>query len=222
MSWTNKYLFFILSWSSKDRDQLYLENTGFRGSLLSRTMAVSSHFSGVGTVEVAVSVMHANLPDFMAESASWTTSFVVDKARACVDILKARLENTDACIFSDVTHCVSDVRGVSTGNLIVEDVWKSLAGQRLRQQPCLKHGHACSAWGADADISGSPCQPFSRAGRRRRRNDPRVLGVLVWAHKMRDGTASQNFLLSLSVCLSVCQRMARCGGVDSGPSCLSD
>ena len=32
---------------------------------------------------------------------------------------------------------------------------------------------------------------------------PRVLGVLVWAHKMRDGTASQNFLLSLSVCLSV-------------------
>ncbi|CAE7261818.1 unnamed protein product [Symbiodinium sp. CCMP2592] len=162
-------------------------------------MTVSSHFSGVGTVEVAVGVVHANLPQFVAGSASWTTAFVVDKARSCVDILKARLQNTHACIFNDVTHCISDVREVRAGNLIVEDVWKSLAGQRLCLQQCLKHGHLCNAWGANADISGSPCQPFSRAGRRLRRNDPRVLAVLVWAHKMRDGTASQSFILILSV-----------------------
>ena len=171
------------------------------GSLLSKSMSVSSHFSGLGTVEVALHVLHANLPEWMAASASWKTAFVLDKTRSCVNALKARLADTDACVFGgDIADCVNDVPPMSQGNL--QHIWTSLAGgqgQCLHHQHCCKHGHLCKAWGADADVSGSPCQPFSRAGQRRRRNDPRVVGFLVWCHKMRDGAASQNCLQHASL-----------------------
>ncbi|OLP92330.1 hypothetical protein AK812_SmicGene25877 [Symbiodinium microadriaticum] len=107
-----------------------------QGSLLSKSMSVSSHFSGLGTVEVALHVLHANLPEWMAASASWKTAFVLDKTRSCVNALKARLADTDACVFGgDIADCVNDVPPMSQGNL--QHIWTSLAGGQCPVQWAL-------------------------------------------------------------------------------------
>ena len=162
---------------------------GERGmSHVRRSFRLTSYFSGLGTVEVALDCLQVaaaclGLGGFGAESMS-----ACEPSRKCQKVLRKRLDGK--CVFSDILDIFS-MGSTLRQSVIQEDGRLNfLKAQELVTQRsvgtafCVGHGQRCRVPSPDIDISGSPCTPWSRmlGATRLRRQHPLTLLLLAWCH----------------------------------------
>ena len=120
------------------------------------------------------------------------TTFSCECSSSCHATLKARLPGK--CIFTNLLHrfggcgSPSDTIGrhVQAGRLNFAECGKALLrAQVARGSACEVHGAACPLGHIDLDVAGSPCQPWSTAGRRQGREDPRSALTIAWLAWLR-------------------------------------
>ena len=159
------------------------------GSLLSVPIHFSTHFSGIGCAEQAVSlVAEAYRSCAFAEKSETALSRSSPSLKcvscceinvACQKVLAGQAEH----VFMDIEAAFPTIQVQATDSL--EKKWKAvraaLAPQSLRR--CATH-FLCRQPLISLDVSGSPCQPWSRAGRGKGMADSRSLLLLMWAALM--------------------------------------
>ena len=149
---------------------------------------VSSHFSGVGTVEIATRVLAAAAQKVFRAPLPFSVAFGCDVSPACRSVLNRRLPGV--CIYKDIQHRLPHDfinTHVRDGVLDYEGLCAALRCVAIaRGAACGTHETTCAFGRVDVDVSGSPCTPWSRASRRRRgREDPVAALVLVWCAWLR-------------------------------------
>ena len=130
-------------------------------SLLGRRVRLSTHCSGIGAPEIAAGMLMANSAvlgfdlniQFMA---------ACDADAACRGLLLA--QSADRHVFSDIFEFFPGWdRKVRAPDATV-GLLKSCVNVR-QSRTCWQHQHACEQPAVEGDICGSPCQPWSRAGK---------------------------------------------------------
>ena len=136
-----------------------------RGCLLGEGLRFSSHFSGIGCAEEAMRLL---LENFRKSNTSTTTP-----RASCV----SSCENNRACqrqlsMFQQPDHIFLDILEAFPGLVMdhmdqtasLQQKWKQVRqALRLGNRVCLLRAN-CAQPHMDLDCSGSPCQPWSRAG----------------------------------------------------------
>ncbi len=163
-----------------------------RMSLLAAPMAISTHFSGLGTVELAVTCLAAAAPEALGFPLQLTSSFACESDPACQHILSVRLPRT-ACLFTNILHGSRAATQVFEMAAPKARVDFPAARQAIMSEavvlrrPCKRHLEGpCLQPFTDGDISGSPCTPWSAAGLRGRERDPLIALLLVWCRWLLD------------------------------------
>ena len=177
----------VFRWPTVALDSLskLLGPSNIRSSLLGQPLTTSSHFSGIGTAEVAASMLRQAAAEFV-ELQPWRVAFVCENNTSCCKALSLR--HLKCCILLDVLdNCVSDrlTHALASKSVDYRQVSKIIMDSfALGPQRCVEHEQQCSRTplkaGVHIDISGSPCQPFSRAGKRKGTSDPRICLILGW------------------------------------------
>jgi hypothetical protein len=147
----------------------------------SRRWAVSSHFSGLGTVEVALDMIRIAYPSIVRGRLDIE---VVSSCEKSPQLRRVLAERSGVCVFADI------LCRLHMEQLDLE--FKELR-QHISERPvanaakCVAHHATCRIPGANVDISGSPCRPWSRANRGSRRGRQHIdMGLfLAWARIMR-------------------------------------
>lgn len=162
---------------------------------------LSSHFSGLGTLEVALGQLAAAGQAVMRAQLGVRASHACEKSPFCRKVIGLR---TDNCLFMDILDRLDCLKpsvlcpGGQLDYARAADAVKSaavLAGGR-----CVTHGAWCAAGQVTGDVSGSPCTPWSRAAGNKRlgRRHPCVLLLLAWCAIMR--STKPPFALHENVC----------------------
>lgn len=162
---------------------------------------LSSHFSGLGTLEVALGQLAVAGRGVMRAQLGVRASYACEKSPFCRRVIGLR---TDNCIFADILDRLGGLEpsvlcpGGRLDYALAADAVKSagiLAGGW-----CVTHGARCTAGQVTGDVSGSPCTPWSRAagGKRLGRRHPSVLLLLAWCGIMR--STKPPFALHENVC----------------------
>lgn len=146
-----------------------------------KPLALSSHFSGIGTAEVAGELLRAAFP---WDQPAWHTVSLCESDRACRAILSRRF-SISCCILTDVLdYCdKQQMSGFLKSESVDFENICCIAKETLhhRPQPCGSHQQSCAPPRiVHGDISGSPCTPWSKAGQRRGKTDPRVCLLASW------------------------------------------
>ena len=149
---------------------------------------VSTHFSGIGTVELAVSMLAAAMAHVLRFS--WPIKFIFgcEANAACRAALSWR--NSGACIFEDIWDRFScEVVRAAKGEAEPPATWKKLQkAEMFNGAQCSVHRSTCAPGAVDADMSGSPCIPWSRANRGKLpkgRRHPMAKLLLTWCRWLR-------------------------------------
>ena len=161
-----------------------------RGNLLADGMAVSTHFSGVGTAEIAIKRLAACAPQALGFPLRLTSAFACERSRGCQRILDSRLPPR-ACLFGDILDISPMAMQSFTASFVVVDFFSVRAaimqGPVTRNRPCVRHGPGvCAQPHTDGDVGGSPCTLWSRAGLRRRESDRSICLFLTWCRWLID------------------------------------
>ncbi len=156
-----------------------------QNSLLCRPGGIdlSSHFSGTGAAEVATNMITAACTSVLGHPSpvSLRCRAVCDNNRACQRVLRERMPQ-DTCIFADLLDAVPGSPDVQKEWGSVDAAWKRLRTMAIAPNRfCAQHGSNCPFPPVVGDVSGSPCQPWSRCGRLQRHRDPRVFLLVCWA-----------------------------------------
>ena len=133
-------------------------------SLIAGPGRIGTHFSGVGSVEVAVCMLQPALHAFLGGAPALEVASMCEKRRHSQALLAGR--SRTACRFWNLMeYCpglpsMDDLAALpfATRFEVVQNHF-----QLLRRR-CDCHGVFCKAREVDGDIAGSPCQPWSRAG----------------------------------------------------------
>ncbi len=162
-----------------------LGQENIRASLLVSSMAFSTHFTGVGSVELAITCLVVAAPGALGFPVRLTSSFACERDRACQRLLDIRLPSS-GCLFSDMFDCSPAAKELFEAAAPQSSVDFKTARETIMNEavvlrrPCRRHLTACQQPHTDGDISGSPCTPWSSAGRQGRERDPRICLLLVW------------------------------------------
>lgn len=164
---------------------------------------LSSHFSGLGTLEVALGQLAAAGWGVMRAQLRVQASHACEKSPFCRRVISKRTNN---CLFQDILDRLSGLEPselCSNGQLDyaqAADAVKSAAVRVLAVGRCMTHGAWCTAGQVTGDVSGSPCTPWSRAAGDKRlgRHHPSVLLLLAWCAIMR--STKPPFALHENVC----------------------
>jgi site-specific DNA-cytosine methylase len=161
-----------------------------RESLLGSAMVVSTHFSGVGTAELAITCLAAFAPNALGFPLRLTPSFACESNRVCQRLLAARSPSS-ACLFIDILDISMNAKQIFTASSAVVDFHTVRAaimqGPVTRNRPCVRHGPGvCAQPHTDGDIGGSPCTLWSRAGLLRRESDRSICLLLTWCRWLID------------------------------------
>ncbi len=150
-----------------------------RQSLLCATdTTVSTHFSGIGTVEQGLACLRAAGADLgITIHAQGVSS--CDNNSFCVDVLNVV---TDGCVFGDILERTT-LRPEDFKQLPTEEARvKAMMSSRVRRLAwCQKHNKRCATPRSTVDMAGSPCQAHSRIGNRRGTLADNFQCLLAWA-----------------------------------------
>jgi site-specific DNA-cytosine methylase len=160
--------------------------------ILAKPLSYSSHFSGVGTVEVAMAMLASWAPrvahaDFEACTASMCEispkcqKVLSERARGC-HIFRDILDRLNAPLRSDIANLVID------GRLDYARARPAVMGANMSGSGhCVAHGGQCPFPRASLDVSGTPCTPWSRCNKSKnvRHNHPAALLMLAWCATIR-------------------------------------
>ena len=147
--------------------------------LARRSWRISTHFSGLGTVEVALAMLKA------ASTAALRSSLIAEVTSSCEQSPALRIllsHRSDGCIFANVfgriengEGHISSLKGID--NALVADTCA-----------CEKHATECRIQAATMEVSGSSCRPWSRMNRSRHRRGvahPDYQAFKAWVRLMR-------------------------------------
>ena len=130
-------------------------------SLLSRRVRLSTHCSGIGAPEIAAGMLMANSA-VLAFDLNIEFVAACDADAACRGLLLA--QSADRHVFSDIFEFFPGWdRKVRAPDATV-GLLKSCVNVR-QSRMCWQHQHPCEQPAVEGDICGSPCQPWSRAGK---------------------------------------------------------
>lgn len=154
-----------------------------RGLCAPPQQKASTHFSGLGTAELAVDMINIALAAaFPRAQGSLGFVFACERSVALRRVLLRRAP--DRCLFADLAARFSGVEpAVADGRLQFD---RAMAAVRrapmMHTMQCETHGSMCPLDGVQIDISGSPCTPWSRAvgATRLGREHPTTLLFLMW------------------------------------------
>ena len=156
-----------------------------RASLLGSDLNFATNFSGIGSAEQALKFVCSGTARFLGRAATWRSVSACENDATNQKLLSRLCPGT--CIFEDmfgasVLSKELRERFKAKGLIDFDQAWEDILNAGLTEnEPCLTHkGCRCARPQADIDISGSPCQPWSRIGRRAGRNSHFMLPVLVW------------------------------------------
>ena len=146
-----------------------------------RRWAVSSHFSGLGTVEVALAMIRTAYPGIVRGRLDIEVVSSCEKSPQLCVVLE---ERSGGCVFKDVLSRLH----MEKLDLEFEELRQYISERPVADAAeCVAHHATCRIPVANVDISGSPCRPWSRANRGSRRGRQHVdMGLfLAWARIMR-------------------------------------
>jgi site-specific DNA-cytosine methylase len=162
---------------------------------------LSSHFSGLGTLEAALGQLAAAGRRAMRAQLGVRASYACEKSPLCRRAVGLR---TGSCLFADILDRLDGLEpsalcpGGQLDYARAAEAVKSAA--ILAGGPCVTHDAWCTAGQVTGDVSGSPCTPWSRAAGHKRlgRRHPCVLLLLAWCSIMR--STKPPFALHENVC----------------------
>ena len=132
-----------------------------------RLWRFTTHFSGLGTVDVALDMLKAA---FKVAARAPLDAEVVSSCEASKTLQEVLVERSDGCVFGDIFERIEG--GAEAANAASNESYKCYVANALVAEgaECAKHGRAgCKAHKrATCDISGSSCRPWSRANRKKR------------------------------------------------------
>ncbi len=156
-------------------------------SLLYTTLQVSTHFSGVGTVERAAPFLASASRRCLGQELQMRFISACESNKRNQDVLRTLLGES-SCIFTNILD----------GSPVAADAFKAAVSRKTRIDfqglwaamqaegfafdvgRCVGHGHTCRTSRPDLDVSGSPCQAWSRGGKREGRRSHLTALFLVW------------------------------------------
>ena len=153
-------------------------------SCLRRHVSASSHFSGQGTFEVALTFLKAAAAGLSMPVLRVCNIFACDSSPGCRRVLQQRLGGT--CIYKDIMAMLGWGTASSTcvqkGRLDYEAACRRVASASIVAAPCHTHGGCCPVRAPDVDVSGSPCTPWTNmlGATRLKRKHPLTLLLLIW------------------------------------------
>ena len=131
-----------------------------------RTWTLSSHFSGLGTVEVALQMLQNSFPP---QARSRLQGEVISACEISPALQEGLRQRFAGCIFGDITGLTDFTapRNLASQPSLAQmaDIARDIARAKLvPTSRCFQqfHGTGCRPRGADIDVSGTPCQPWSR------------------------------------------------------------
>lgn len=149
-----------------------------------RPWVVSSHFSGLGTLEVAAHMVARAYGVFGSDRLNMSVPVRCEMSPALRSLLCSR---GDGCVFGNI---LDRLQGIQASRLQggTFGAWRKeiLAAPVLPGARCFRHGGVCPVSRVDIDLSGSPCRPWSSANRiTRGKNHQDVPALLAWCAVMR-------------------------------------
>ena len=142
------------------RRLLELFGEGMYQQLGNQRWTVSTYFSGLGTVEIAMDMLRAAFPPV------GRAPLVLEVVSACekhLGLQKVLMERSPGCVFGNVFDRV----GVDNiDSLSVDECRERIADSLVADgQWCLKHNTICRASPALISVAGTSCRPWSKANR---------------------------------------------------------
>ena len=116
---------------------------------------------------------------------SWRFVSACEIDRQCCEILMQKLPST-CCCFNDIFEAFPGWNHSLGPSPTVHERWQALCGAwrgdlHLR---CQAHGGSCKQRGSSIDVTGSPCQPWSRSGNHGKTDDRRFDVTLAYLSRI--------------------------------------
>jgi site-specific DNA-cytosine methylase len=165
----------------------HLGETTLRHRFAAR-QSFSSHFSGLGTVEVALQHIRAACLRVLGFDPKWEIAFCCDSGTSQQRALKARMQGR-CCVMANVLDHVPALIPFASARApnYSEMLQVALASPTTASGRCVAHGGQQCKWQrADGNVSGSPCNSWSREGGMAKHNSPWVACTLAWARAVKD------------------------------------
>ena len=136
-----------------------------------RSWKLSSHFSGLGTAELALQMLQKSFPPLARSNFQVEIVSVCESSRQLRRVLQERLAGS-GCIFGDIEGLLDSINlHELASNAPLTEVRSTILAEAIGRAKmastsvCSHHGGACRLRGADVDVSGSSCRPWSRLTR---------------------------------------------------------
>lgn len=154
-------------------------------SLLYAPLSMSTHFSGLGSAELAMAMVCSWARVLWGKPMRISHAYSCEKSTGLQAALQER--QPGCCVFKDITRRLTDLpESLLKSEELDFDAAKAaaMASRVAGYAPCATHRAECRVPRCDFDVSGSPCRPWSRA-RASRNGQPRhshkdVLLLLCW------------------------------------------
>jgi hypothetical protein len=138
----------------------FLQGGWLHGSVLK----LSTHCSGIGSPEMAMEQLAANSMSCLGFQLRIDCVAACDTSHHCQTVLLERMGSGH--VFSDIFGYFAAWDGaLQPPDEVVRALRATVSLQAPRE--CKRHGQQCQQPNADIDVTGSPCQPWSRYGNRK-------------------------------------------------------
>lgn len=159
------------------------DNAILRGLCCPPQRKASTHFTGLGTAELAVDMLNFALAPALRAQGCLDFAFACERSLALRRVLLQRAPSR--CCFADLASRFIGLEDtVSEGRLDFDRAVATVSrAGMMHAVPCETHRSMCPVMGVQVDISGSPCTPWSRAvgATRLGREHPMTLLFLLWS-----------------------------------------
>jgi hypothetical protein len=161
--------------------------TKLERSLLAATCEMSTHFSGMGTVEVAADMVCQAAQQILGLTCVIKSVSLCDSSNNCQNVLRATCDRgadgEAPCIFPDVIKLVQLPQGRSKScDQFLESARRRVMKSRIsKRAQCAMHSRAsCAVRAGHFSFGGTPCTDFSAIGGRARFAGETMEATVAW------------------------------------------